>query len=984
MNKLIYIFWVVLMGVGTIHAQEQNNIKVNAPGYFEINIRSLFKAEKWEEGKRMLDDGLKSYPYLTTLNELAGRYYYHLKEYDIARYHLILALRDDRDNVQAKQILVNVEEDTGNYSSALCYVNELLEVTPYGKELWRRKIALYRRQNNHIEADRLLRRILQVYPNDSILRIDLEYRLDQDYREKQKNGNSNAAIKDLEELINNGNGTEEYYLALINLYIQRSDYDAALRIASLGEIAIPKSEEIAFKKASILAENQEYAKAITYVKGKKEKGLGNKIASLYTDFMLEEARSENDKEPYVLHGKLYEITKNKESLDYLINTAVLRGYNEDALRYIQIAKKREKPTASLLYKEYQVNVRMGNVNKSAQLLEDILKINPADLAIIDELSAIKLKQAASYMVDDNMYEAIRTLNYVVDNCSDKEIKTAAYEKLYTCYVQKKQYSEALKVLDMLSLGSSSTSLLERKVSIYAKQERTIEGLKLIEDSLAVTNVESSRVRLIAAYEEVAIPYIKSLVEEGALYDALSAANNLLKIKPSSLEALQYTVNISYTLGAYDDFEKYVALALTHYPTNAFFVVKQSTILNDKKESQRAIDLLTPTIKRLPGSAMVVNAFTESTEKQAYLLLKEKRVNEALTITNEALQYDKNNKSLLYTKGIIYAALNKFDSAYYYQKAYSPTFIEAPKFNRHLNGLIAKSKKSEIGISYLQGRYGEADLITSIAMMHYTRKSKKNSYTGRLFFAGRDGYDSDNQDNPMPGGSSLQFQGEWTHVFNNRWETTLSGAVGGRYFPTTMLYAKLQRNFKKDFTLDLHCGFRIIPMYQKSFEWSIDKLNEETNTMGIWEFTEWEKKKYSLLNLGLGFSKSVESLLLNGKFDAYQLSSQLYFSTQMQAKYFFLDDAHSSLLAFAAVGTAPEASIIDYAMPSSFEKISTTVGCGVNYLVSPSLGIGIIGILNTFYDKKVAYREGSENSFTDYYKTSYKNLYNLEINAIVFF
>ncbi|MGL5273319.1 MAG: hypothetical protein ACRC8J_07535, partial [Phocaeicola sp.] len=89
MNKLIYIFWIVLMGVGTIHAQEQNNIKVNTPGYFEINIRSLFKAEKWEEGKRMLDDGLKSYPYLTTLNELAGRYYYHLKEYDIARYHLI-------------------------------------------------------------------------------------------------------------------------------------------------------------------------------------------------------------------------------------------------------------------------------------------------------------------------------------------------------------------------------------------------------------------------------------------------------------------------------------------------------------------------------------------------------------------------------------------------------------------------------------------------------------------------------------------------------------------------------------------------------------------------------------------------------------------------------------------------------------------------------------------------------------------------------
>ena len=40
-------------------------------------------------------------------------------------------------------------------------------------------------------------------------------------------------------------------------------------------------------------------------------------------------------------------------------------------------------------------------------------------------------------------------------------------------------------------------------------------------------------------------------------------------------------------------------------------------------------------------------------------------------------------------------------------------------------------KNEIALTYLRARYGEEDIITSVATAEYTRKGQKNSYTGRL-------------------------------------------------------------------------------------------------------------------------------------------------------------------------------------------------------------------------------------------------------------
>ena len=189
-GKGCLLSWVILIlfvsGVYAFNGLFDEDIK--SPDFYASNVRMMFKNGQWEEGKRLLDEGLRYYTETNDLNELNGQYYYHHKDYDNARYYLIVAVRDNPENVTAKQLLVKVEEETENYSSAICYVNELLEINPYWQGMWRKKIGLFRLQGNHVEADRLLKRLHQIYPNDSLVQRDYRGSLEERFLRERGGG----------------------------------------------------------------------------------------------------------------------------------------------------------------------------------------------------------------------------------------------------------------------------------------------------------------------------------------------------------------------------------------------------------------------------------------------------------------------------------------------------------------------------------------------------------------------------------------------------------------------------------------------------------------------------------------------------------------------------------------------------------------------------------------------------------------------------
>lgn len=213
--------------------------KVVTPEEYTEQVRAHFAAEEWEEGKVLLDEALEKYPLASYLQYLAGRYWFHEEDYDKSRYHLLKAVDINYDNVDAKKLLVDVEDITQNYSSAICFVNELLEVQPYWRGLWRRKIDLYRKQGNNVEADRLLKRINQIYPQDTVLHKDLVYSMELNYQRQKRGGERKQAIAILEELLKTVPDNEQYYLDIINLHLQEGDQEpgAGMDLARTGRTA---------------------------------------------------------------------------------------------------------------------------------------------------------------------------------------------------------------------------------------------------------------------------------------------------------------------------------------------------------------------------------------------------------------------------------------------------------------------------------------------------------------------------------------------------------------------------------------------------------------------------------------------------------------------------------------------------------------------------------------------------------------------------
>ncbi len=100
------------------------------PRYYISRAESYIQSKAWNEAKRVIDEGLEEFPNEAELRYLNGRYYYQTRQLNEARYNLVRAIQIDDQHYRAKRLLVDVEDDTKHYSSAICYLNELLEFQP--------------------------------------------------------------------------------------------------------------------------------------------------------------------------------------------------------------------------------------------------------------------------------------------------------------------------------------------------------------------------------------------------------------------------------------------------------------------------------------------------------------------------------------------------------------------------------------------------------------------------------------------------------------------------------------------------------------------------------------------------------------------------------------------------------------------------------------------------------------------------------------
>ena len=108
---------------------------------------------------------------------------------------------------------------------------------------------------------------------------------------------------------------------------------------------------------------------------------------------------------------------------------------------------------------------------------------------------------------------------------------------------------------------------------------------------------------------------------------------------------------------------------------------------------------------------------------------------------------------------------------------------------------------------------------------------------------------------------------------------------------------------------------------------------------------------------------------NAKLDIYRLQHSLYYNATLQSRFYIGNDGKSHISVMTGLGSAPEITILNNALPGTFSHLNTMVGMGGRYLLTERLSAGLLGTWYTYYNQTATY-------------TSYKNLYNVYVQISV--
>ena len=895
----------------------------HTPRYYVHRAEGYIGSNAWNTAKREIDAGLKEYPDDPDLRYLNGRYYYVIGDMKEARYNLVRATQANDLHFKAKRVLVDVEDNLEHYSSAICYVNELLEFQPYDRDLWRRKIAFYRKLKNDVEADAALKRLAHIYPNDSVVVADVRRRNHENWDTVLKKSSLSEAAENLERWIDKDPMMREYYIELVGTYVKMGEFEKAIGAANRGLAHFPNDSELINKVVGIMSDLGLYTQALAFV---KSKNLGSNI---YNNLLSEVAADARMHDPYEANGRLFFATHDRDALTYLINTSLTRGYFDDARIYINEAMKLEGRTPALLMKLYTLEKKSGNDKQCHRILTELYENNPED----EELSE-------SYA---DMMLQLSDLDFAQEQWND------AYQHLN-------------KVLEILpDTADAWPSVISKQIMVLGHLNKQEEAHQLFMKSSERS--PQNRKRFASAYEEFAGNRIKFLIDEERYEEALGEAQTLLDVVPGSEVALRCIINISQTLKNDDLFYKYAKIGYETYPEVPYFVVKQAVSLQQQGKNEEALALLSPS-KRTGGfvSPQLAAAYSGISHEWATQLLKDRVADVALQVIDSALVYDAENKDLLYDKGIAYEYLKQFDKAYQYQQRYyNPSNAEQEDYIRHMRYLGFKGCKNRVDATYTSAFYDAHDEtlstiahLYSIASVSYSRLAARNTYTGQVSYKGIDGYHAGSENES--GGVGLELMAQWEHVFNAKWSGMANAAVSTRYFNKFGFNISASYSAPKGWTPSLRLGYRRTPQ-------SYLYLGGEN--LGL-----IEKNEYNLVLISPSVEKSWERIKLTANTDLTVMSSSIYYNIGLKGKLFINNDNITSVSLITGFGSFPELTFFEQTALQNISHTNAMVGFDVQYLCTKHFCLGLSGSWNTCYNP---YRQQNGTLVE-----SYRNIYSIAL------
>lgn len=920
--KTKYTIILLTILIVSFSSLAQAQVIPHSPRYYVNRAEAYVSSNAWNTAKREIDAGLKEYPDYPDLRYLNGRYYYVIGDMKTARYNLVRATQNDDMHFKAKRILVDVEDNLKHYSSAICYINELLEFQPYDRDLWRRKIAFYRKLNNDVEADAALKRLAHIYPNDSVVVADVRRRNHENWDNVLKKSSLREAADNLEQWIDQDPLMREYYLELVGVYVKIGEYEKAIGVANRGLVHFPNDPELINKVVGIMTELGLYTQALAFV---KSKNLGTNI---YNNLLAEVATDARMHDPYEANGRLFLATHDRDALTYLINTSLTRGYYDDARVYIEEAMKLDGRTPALLMNLYVLEKKAGNEKRSMRILTELYGTNPEDEELAEAYSDMMLQ------------------------LSDYDFSLEQWDDAYL---------HQKRVLELIpDTVEAWPAIVSRQITVLGHLDRHQEAHRLFVESSEKN--PKYRKRFAAAYEEIAANRLKYLIDEESYDKAFSEAQTLLEVVPESEVALRCLINMSQTLKRDSLFHYYAKMGYEEYIDVPYFAVKQAVSLQQQDRMAEALTIIQPRKQHDEFSnPQLTAAFSGISHEWATQLLKNKNADIALQVIDSALVYDAENKELLYDKGVALEYLKQFDKAYeFQQRYYEPSNAEQADYIRHMRYLGYKGYKNRVDASYTSAFFDAHDEtlssiahLYSIASVSYSRIAQQNTYTGQISYKGIDGYRDKTE--IESGGAGLEFMGQWEHVFNSKWTGIVNASVSTRYFNRFGANLSVSYSASKGWTPSLRLGYRRTPPTY---------LYLGGDNIGM-----ASKDEHNLYLITPSVEKSWEIIKLMANTDFAIMSNSFYYNIGLKGKLFINNDNVSSVSLVTGFGSFPELTFFEQTALQNVSHTNAMVGFDFQYLCSRHFCLGIAGSWNTCYNPYL---------LNDELVGSYRNIYSISL------
>ena len=928
MKLRIHIALLTIMCLWTVGMSAQDS-KYHLPRYYSNRAENYIKSDAWNSAKREIDAGLEEFSDDPELRYLNGLYYYFIGDMKQARYNLVRATQTNDQHFKAKRVLVDVEDNLGHYTSAICYINELLEFQPYDRDLWRRKIAFYRRTGNDVEADASLDRLAHIYPNDSLVLNDVRRRNQENWDDALGRSSLYEAAENLEKWIDTDPNMRDYYVELVSTYAKMGEYEKAIGAANRGLVYFPDDQELINKVAGLMSELGLYTQAIAFVKTKKYP------QSAYNNLLYGVAVDARMHDPYEANGRLYMTTQDRDALNYLLNTSLTRGYYDDARYYLDESMKLDGRTPALLMKLYSLEKMSGDDAGSRKVLTELYEMNPGDEELRDGYRDLMIQLAELNIADEEWEEANLHLDRVLDLTPDT---VDTWPASVSRQIQVLGHMDRLDDARMLCLEASRRSPANRR-------------------------------RFASAYEELAANKIGYLIEEERYPEAMSEAEALLDVMPESEVGLRSAINMSQTLKHDDDFHKYAALGYEANPDVPYFVVKQAISLQEQGNEPAALEILIPSDYTDEFvSPQLVTAHSGISQEWAGKLSKAHMYDLAVEVIDTALVYDPDNRELLYTKGLLYESLKDYAQAYEYQsRYYVPSNAEQLEFEEHMRNLRFRSYRNRIDAIYTHAMVdthyeslATTGRLYSLGTVTYSRLADRNTYTGQISYKGIDGY-HEGQENE-PGGVGLEFMAQWEHTFNHRWSGMANVAVSTQFFNEVSANLSATYTLSDKWAPSFRIGYRLTPPTYLH----LGGVNSGMTT----------KDEFSLFILSPSVARAWERINVTLNTDFTIMSSSLYYNVGLKGKFLINNDNTSCVTLLTGFGSFPELTFFEQTALRDVSHTNAMVGFDFQYLVTHQLCLGLTGTWNTCYNPYLK----ADGTLVD----SYRNIFSLALQTHIAF